>query len=203
MVLIALMLLIFFYQHLFSNVLLLCVWILCIWILCICVFEFCVLFEASVAGKVALLQNLGILPTGRTLARDQENQHEVSHSRNCHVIKATMEKMVIWWMIGQNVNMGLGSLSEIEKRFLTEKNSGAAGAAVGTLSCSCSTVWRWTWRTWGTSWRSTISQTINMSLPRVTLNWRVTMSVMIVVLNCQKCDFWDTDHISDNWEQQS
>merc|ERR1712210_241438 len=27
-------------------------------------------------GKVALLQNLGILPTGRTLARDQENQHE-------------------------------------------------------------------------------------------------------------------------------
>merc|ERR1712037_904755 len=27
-------------------------------------------------GKVALLQNLGIPPTGRTLARDQENQHE-------------------------------------------------------------------------------------------------------------------------------
>merc|ERR1719460_2285051 len=27
-------------------------------------------------GKVALLQNLGILPTGRTLARDQENQHK-------------------------------------------------------------------------------------------------------------------------------
>ena len=72
--------------------------------LCICVFELCVfvylnfvyyIFEASVAGKVALLQNLGILPTARTLARDQENQHEVSHSRNCHVIKATMEKMVI------------------------------------------------------------------------------------------------------------
>ena len=63
--------------------------------MCICVFEFCVLFEASVAGKVALLQNLGILPTGRTLAIDQENQHQVSHSRNCHVIKATMEKMVI------------------------------------------------------------------------------------------------------------
>merc|ERR1719237_481378 len=27
-------------------------------------------------GKVALLQNLGILPTARTLARDQENQHQ-------------------------------------------------------------------------------------------------------------------------------
>ena len=44
------------------------------------------------AGKVTLLQNLGILPTARNLGLDQENQHQVSQSEEIIML---MYKVVI------------------------------------------------------------------------------------------------------------